>query len=100
MVTNRDAGANSSNYGRIGAKLYNTNGSVNKTIQMEFVVSATEGYVTFSHVVRPPVFASATSLPSDVPVGSMAIKEVSAGVYYPVWFDGASWYRPDGRTAI
>jgi len=101
MILNRDSDDLLDNTAEIIAVLYSLNGTyfVKPTIEF-FMTSSNGAYVTFSHPVRLPVYASAASLPSDVAVGSMAIKEVSAGVYYPVWFDGASWFRPDGRTAV
>jgi hypothetical protein len=101
MILNRDSDDLQDNTAEILAVLYSLNGTyfVKPTIEF-FMTSSNGAYITFSHPVRPPVYLAATSLPSDVAVGSMAIKEISSGVYYPVWFDGASWYRPDGRTAV
>jgi len=101
MILNRNSAALVDNTAEILAVLYSLNGTYFVKPTIEFFMTASNGaYITFSHPIAPPVYEDTDSLPTDVAVGSTAIKEVSSGVYYLVWFDGTNWYRPDGRTSL
>jgi len=47
------------------------------------------------------MYAYEDSLPTDVPKGAIATKEIADdGVYWLVWYDGSNWVRPDGKTNV
>jgi hypothetical protein len=47
------------------------------------------------------MYAYEDSLPTDVPNGAIATKEIADdGVYWLVWYDGSNWVRPDGKTNV